>query len=265
LPREPTPGRGLDARRSRCRPNEPEVVAGELVPADPALAAPITLFGTSDPRIALERMSDIATALVDVIEKKNLFATINGRRHITAEGWTTLGGMVGVVPIVTNTRANDSGDGIVAHVEARTLDGRIVGAADAECSRAERRWRDRDPFAIRSMAQTRAISRALRAPLGQIVVLAGYDPAGAEEMPTEPLTGTPADDPIPSEHRPTVEQQTRLIELLTKLREIDPETDWSARAREVAGVAYDHLTKAIISDLIMKLEHELGGWQGAAT
>src|SRR4051812_37277011 len=98
-----------------------EVVAGELVVVDSA-PAPITLFGTSDPRVALERMADVATVLVDVIEKKQLFASINGRRHITAEGWTTLGGMLGIVPVVTETRSNDAGDGIVAHVEARTLD-----------------------------------------------------------------------------------------------------------------------------------------------
>jgi hypothetical protein len=128
-------------------------------------------------------MADIATALVDVIEARHLYATIGGRRHITCEGWTTLGGMLGIVPIVVDTRQNDEGDGIVARVEARTLDGRVVGAAEAECSRAERAWRTRDPYAIRSMAQTRAISRALRAPLGQIVVLAGYEASGAEEMP----------------------------------------------------------------------------------
>jgi hypothetical protein len=242
-----------------------EVVEGELVPVEPAPAAPITLFGTSDPRIALERMADIATALVDVIEKKNLFATISGRRHITAEGWTTLGGMLGVVAVVTSTRTNDSGDGIVAHVEARTLDGRLVGAADGECSRAESKWKNRDPFAIRSMAQTRGISRALRAPLGQIVVLAGYDPAGAEEMPTEAET-KPKDDPgpIPPEHRPTPEQEARVIELLTKLREIDSETDWATRAREIAKSPYDMLTKTTIAAVIDGLEAELADRKEAA-
>jgi hypothetical protein len=241
-----------------------EIVTGELVPIEPASAAPITLFGTSDPRIALERMADIATALVDVIEKKNLFATINGRRHITAEGWTTLGGMVGVVPIVTSTRANDAGDGIVAHVEARTLDGRLVGAADGECSRAESKWKNRDPFAIRSMAQTRGISRALRAPLGQIVVLAGYDPAGLEEMPTE-TAPTPKNDPgpIPPAHRPSPEQEARVVELLEKLRKQDPDVDWAERARSIAKVPYDHLTKttmgAVIDELTAELQEPEGG------
>ena len=137
--------------------------------------APITLFGTSDPKVALQRMSDVATALVDVIKDRKLYARISGHEHITAEGWTTLGGMLGVVPVVVWTKPNETGDGYLARVEARTLDGRVVGAAESECSRAERKWKTAEPYAIRSMAQTSAIGRALRAPLGQIVVLAGYE------------------------------------------------------------------------------------------
>jgi hypothetical protein len=196
--------------------------SAELVPVENP-AAPITLFGTSDPRVALERMSEVATALVDVIEAKNLYATISGRRHITCEGWTTLGGMLGIVPVVTETRANEDGDGIVARVEARTLDGRVVGAAEGECSRAERKWKARDPFAIRSMAQTRAISRALRAPLGQIVVLAGYQPAGAEELVEEPV------DDI---HRVTPAGRAQVDEIAALLRS---ERDWRGEARGIAG------------------------------
>src|SRR5262249_48582460 len=63
---------------------EPEVIdkpTGALVPYEPS--APITLFGTSDPDQALERMGKIAQTLVDVIEQKGLFATIGGHRHIT--------------------------------------------------------------------------------------------------------------------------------------------------------------------------------------
>jgi hypothetical protein len=233
-----------------------ETDTGELVPSEPP-PGPITLFGTSDPRVALERMSGIASALVDVIEKKNLYATINGKRHITVEGWTTLGGMLGVVPVVTSTRANDTGDGIVATVEARTLDGRVVGAADGECSRAERRWKDRDPYALRSMAQTRAISRALRAPLGQIIVLAGYDATPAEEMPAENESVVVPPDgrgKLPDELRPTRDQYDQVTVLIGKLAEQDPDTDWRAKARELAGVPGNMLTRVGADGLIRQLE-----------
>jgi len=232
----------------------------ELVPLE--ARAPITLFGTSDPRVALERMAEVATALVDVIEKKDLYATISGRRHITCEGWTTLGGMLGIVPVVTETRANEDGDGIVARVEARTLDGRVVGAAEGECSRAESKWKHRDAYAIRSMAQTRAISRALRAPLGQIVVLAGYQPAGAEEMPEEHSASEPASPAAPV--GATKEQFEEIGTLLRSLRECDPEVDWRARAKEVAGVPGGMLTKTGAEILIEKLRELLAGYSEAA-
>jgi hypothetical protein len=216
--------------------------------------APITLFGTANPRVALERMADVASALVDVIEARKLYATINGHRHITAEGWTTLGGMLGVVPVVTETRANDTGDGIVARVEARTLDGRVVGAAEAECSRAERTWKDRDPYALRSMAQTRAIARALRAPLGQIVVLAGYEPASSEEMPPghEPTAAKPKSK-VSAEVQPTSEQWTEVRELIEQLTELDPAVDWTDRCRELSGAPGDKLTRAGAAILIDEL------------
>jgi hypothetical protein len=212
--------------------------------------APPTLFGTSDPRLALERMAEIATALIDVIESKRLYATIGGRRHITCEGWTTLAGMLGVVPVVTSTRPNDTGDGIVAHVEARTLDGRVVGAADGECSRAERRWRDRDPYAIRSMAQTRAISRALRAPLGQIIVLAGYEATPAEEMPADEPKPK-ASKVVPVEAKPEQLQQIR--ELVARLGELRAGIDWKQRCREITGGPPELMTVSIANVLIEKL------------
>jgi hypothetical protein len=226
-----------------------EVLTGELVPIEATPAAPITLFGTSDPQLALARMADVATALVDVIESRHLYATINGRRHITCEGWTTLGGMLGVVPVVTETRPNDTGDGIVARVEARTLDGRIVGAAEAECSRAERTWKTRDPFTLRSMAQTRAISRALRAPLGQIVVLAGYQAASAEEMPDDADTG----GPTPTNDKPGRERLATIAALIRSLERIDPDVDWKERCREIAGPS-ELMTKGAADDLIHQLQ-----------
>ena len=83
------------------------------------------------------------------------------------------------------------GSGWEARAEARTTDGRVVGAAEAMCTRDERTWKNRDEFAIRSMAQTRAMSKALRGPLGFVITLAGRASTPAEEMPSE----APASDP----------------------------------------------------------------------
>jgi hypothetical protein len=143
---------------------------------------PTTLFRTEDPVEVLERASRVAQALKGVIDQQKLVSNIQGREHVRVEGWTTLGSMLGVVPVVVWTRRTD--DGWEARVEARTMDGRTVGAAEAMCSKTERTWKSRDDYALRSMAQTRATSKALRGPLGFVVTLAGYEATPAEEMPT---------------------------------------------------------------------------------
>jgi hypothetical protein len=86
-------------------------------------------------------------------------------------------------------------DGWEARVEARTLAGQVVGAAEAECLRTEKTWSSRDDYALRSMAQTRAVSKALRGPLGFVVTLAGYEATPAEEMPAEGFTASQPAEP----------------------------------------------------------------------
>jgi hypothetical protein len=221
-------------------------IEGELVDAN---APTPTLFGTADPRVALERMSEIARVLVDVVRDRKLSTRISGRDYLSAEAWTTLGAMLGVVPVVVWTKPNESADGFVARVEARTLDGRIVGAAECECSRAEATWRKRDPHALRAMAQTRAVSRALRAPLGQIVVLAGYEPAGADELAET--------DTIDTEPSATTAQHAEIRTLIGNLEQLDPSTDWKQQAREIACVPAPALTRSGAEALISMLRGSL--------
>jgi len=169
----------LENERSRTMDETGMVLREEF----DASRSPANLFGTADPRRSLERMAEFASALVEVVRDRRLSVRIQGKEHLTVEAWSTLGAMVGVFAVIEWTKVNETEDGYVARAVARTLDGRVVGAAEGECSRSERTWSTRDPYALRSMAQTRAMSRALRAPLGQIVVLAGYEPTGADEMP----------------------------------------------------------------------------------
>jgi hypothetical protein len=238
-------------------------VSEELVPYEP-LAPPATLFGTTDPDTALKRMSEIAERLIDVVRDRKLVARIQGRDYLTAEAWQVVGGMVGVLPVVVWTKPNETGDGYVARVEARTLSGQVVGAAEAECSRAEKVWRDRYPSTLRAMAQTRAVSRALRAPLGQIVALAGYDAAAAEEMPPLVDDGAATAEPEPTPSRsaaapvePSLEQWAEIETLIRTLQGADPETDWKTRSGELAGASARALTKTGADMLIEKLRAEL--------
>ena len=119
------------------------------------------------------------------------------------------------------------------------------------------------------MAQTRAVGRALRCPLAAITVLAGYEPAGAEEIveaapdapPTPAAPPAPAHEPeAPSEPRPeavTEAQWATIRDLLRDLEELDPATDWKAAAQAITGCPAGQLTTANATILIDKLTLEM--------
>jgi hypothetical protein len=154
---------------------------GEVV--EPASRAPMTLFGTDDPAAVVDRASAVATALAKVIKERKLSTKIGGKDHVQVEGWTLLGSMLGVFAEVEWSRPLENG--WEARAVARTLAGNVVGAAEAMCTANEGRWRSADPYAVRSMAQTRAVSKALRLPLGFLMHLAGYSATPAEEVPED--------------------------------------------------------------------------------
>jgi hypothetical protein len=159
---------------------EIEGTAHELEPV--TNAPPATLWRTDDPAEILLRAKKVADALAPVIKSANLVSNISGKEYLKVEAWQTLGQQVGVTPVVTETHRLSGPDGWEARCEARTLDGRVIGAADSMCLRSEERWKDSDDFEIRSMAQTRAMSRALASVLRFIPTLAGFSGTPAEEM-----------------------------------------------------------------------------------
>ena len=172
---------------------EPEAPGAELAPTASG-PAPTTLFRTDDPSEVLSRATEAANALSGAIKEKGLAVKVQGKDHITVEGWQTLGAMLGITAVCVWSRPVEKG--WEARVEARTLDGRVVGAAEAECLRAESRWSRADDYAIRSMAQTRATSKALGSVLRFVVTLAGYSGTPAEEMPADHPQAQPEGPPF---------------------------------------------------------------------
>lgn len=152
--------------------------------------APLALFGTTDPIEVIARASRIATELAKIVNERKLYAVIQGRKFPTVEGWTMLGGMVGVFAHTewVNPVKNEAGDvrGYHARVSARTLGGIEVGAAEALCMRGESaQWNESaKDYALMSMAQTRATGKAMGNPLRWVFKLAGYETSSAEEMPS---------------------------------------------------------------------------------
>jgi len=146
----------------------------------------LNLFGSGDPQKAIERAMKIANAVADVIKQKELYVLMRGKAYVFCEGWTTMGALLGIFPqivdVIDLSNETSSLRRYVAICETRTLDGRLVTRAESECSNEESTKKDFDHYAIRSMAETRATSKALRMCLSWIMKLAGYEPTPAEEV-----------------------------------------------------------------------------------
>jgi len=125
------------------------------------------LLGVHDPVEGLAAAERFATALRAKIEAGNLSHRIGGKDYLGLEALQMAATPLGIVGVVTETRELENGWS--ARAEARTLDGRVVGAGDSQCTRDERSWIRRDDFALLGMAQSRALARALRGPVGSVV------------------------------------------------------------------------------------------------
>ena len=180
---------------------------------------PAALFKTDEPADVLARATEVADALKGVLSRQGLTSTISGRSFVKVEGWTTLAAMMGVSAVCTDTEKLPEG-GYKAMVEARMPDGRVVGSAVAVCSREENTWKKRDDYALLSMAQTRATSKALRIPLGFVVTLAGYESTPADEMPADT---EPAGPPFGEAADAVLEDKA--IRALSYMLDVEPDSD----------------------------------------
>ena len=161
------------------------------------------LFGSSDPVEIVEKAVRVADALKSVIVAKNLISNIQGKAYPQVEAWLTLASMLRLTTVCEWSRPVQ--DGWEARVFVRDGANNVIGAAEAQCLKTERTKKSWEDYAIRSMAQTRATSKALRSVLGFIMVLAGYQATPAEEMPDNIEPPAKAPEP-PQERGPSVGQ-----------------------------------------------------------
>ena len=170
----------------------------QLVPVEPAASgAIVSAFGVGDGGSTLTRATTIANELAVFVKQRAakgrpIVVQISNKQYPLVECWTTMGAMMGVFPVTewVHSEGNWAEGTYVAtaRVVARTLGGAVVGTGEGLCSQAEKlrgsqRWQDQ--YAVFSMAQTRAISKSLRMPLGWVVQLAGFEPTPADEVPPD--------------------------------------------------------------------------------
>jgi hypothetical protein len=192
-----------------------ETVEATAVELEPVTDYP--LFETRGPIERLQVSKRVADALKAEMKAAGMVKRIGSGEHVLVEGWQTLGVMAGVTTRIAWSRQIE--DGWEARAEVVAADGRVVGAGESMCLRSERGWSRKDAYALRSMAQTRAVSRALRAVLAFVMVLSGYSATPAEEASTDSVNASVESTELPEWAKPasindTAKALTAILEAL---------------------------------------------------
>jgi hypothetical protein len=205
------------------------------------------------PEKVIEVATTIANQLKNIVETQRLYSVISQRKYVRVEGWNTLGAIMGVLPREQHVVKLDNG--YEAYVELiRASDGAVIGGASAICTREERNWSNRDEYAVRSMAITRATGKAFRLGFSWIMQLAGFEPTPWEEMPIEGEFTEPAPQPNGNErpYSPLVLRDTLQRTAYTMKQAIEEQKQWAvelvADIEKYRGVVAGNIEKAFAGD-----------------
>lgn len=187
---------------------------------------------------AYRASTDAASICKDIVLKTA--TTIQGRKYVGVEGWQAIAIAHGCSAGSRDVESVPGGVRAIGEIR-RMSDGVVIATAEGFVGEDEPTWYGgpsrgktlpkRPDYAIRAMAQTRAISRACRSAFAHVVVLmnAGLATTPAEEVPHEGFNDPPH-DPLTGE---IVEgQPDAKVPGITKIKE-------RLRAMQVAGDAPD--------------------------
>lgn len=175
--------------------------------AIPETSTSIVSVSVANAQRVIEVATGIANELSKVIKSCNLSINLEGKKYILCEGWTTLASLLNLSVKVVDiqerreketitmqvVRRGKGGQKFVKTVKVRPYtviakaqllkNGEVISEAQAECSNLEKNWCDKEDFAVKSMAQTRAIAKVCRIQLGWIVALTReFETTPAEEI-----------------------------------------------------------------------------------
>ena len=135
-----------------------------------------------------------AKSLKNMISSNDWAVDIRGSEHIRVEAWITLAtGYNCTAKVVPGSVKQIEGYRCAWEARAEVLrdngDGTttVIGGAESECGTlGDGVWEKSQPsYAVKAMAQTRAISKAISSCFRWVVVLAGYSGTPYEEMPKD--------------------------------------------------------------------------------
>jgi hypothetical protein len=163
----------------------------------PATQANVDAYRASTDAAAMCRQMVIESAM-----------NIQGRKYVKVEGWQAIAIAHGCTGSARSVERVEGGVRAIGEVR-RMSDGAVIAEAEGFVGEDEPTWfggevenkwgkktlQKRPDYAIRAMAQTRAISRACRSAFAHVVVMmnAGLSTTPAEEVPLEGFSDGPRD------------------------------------------------------------------------
>jgi hypothetical protein len=130
---------------------------------------------------------------------------IQGKKYVKVEGWQSIAIAHGCCASSRDVQELEKGFRAIGEVR-RMSDGLVLATAEGFVGFDEKTWGNRDEYAQRAMAQTRAISRACRSAFAHIVVMmeAGLSTTPAEEVPDGGFNDNRPDRPPKPAQKPPV-------------------------------------------------------------
>lgn len=126
-----------------------------------------------------------ANVLMQIVNEQHLSKRIGNKDHIQVEAWLTVGRFFNCSAGADEAEPVEVEGVRGAKAHAKVTDersGLVVSEAIAYCMRDEASWKDKPWFQLASMAQTRAMSKALANKFRWVAVLSGFSGTPAEEM-----------------------------------------------------------------------------------
>lgn len=118
------------------------------------------------------------------IQEQKLSVIISGKQYVLVDGWKFAGLNFGIVPIASEPKDLSKDLEIKYSCTCdlvNIVSDKKIGYGFALCSNKEKMKKHFEEYAVASMAQTRAISKALRNSIGFVMTAAGFESTPAEE------------------------------------------------------------------------------------
>ena len=131
--------------------------------------------------------NDLAKTVATYINTNKLYSDIKGKKYVNVEGWEYAGLQFGLIAMPSKPENLSSDKEVKYSCEVNLINqnGEVRGYGYALCSSKEKSKSYFDEYAICSMAQTRAISKAYRNSIAWLMKMSGFEGTPEEERVIE--------------------------------------------------------------------------------